>query len=108
MSDKDVLEGEIVNDYIYCSKCGAKNASSDEYCRYCGEKLNHAKNDVIHCPNCNSTQVEFVTYPASQGFSAGNACCGYLCLGPIGALCGIKPETPAKTVRKCKNCGHEF
>ena len=65
--------------------------------------------DVARCPKCGSTQIEFVTYQASQNYSAGKACCGMLaCGGPIGALCGVGKKTPAKTNRKCKRCGYEF
>ena len=64
--------------------------------------------DVVRCPKCGSKNVEFVTYQASSNFDKGDACCGYLMCGPIGLLCGAKDKTTAKTVRKCKKCGHEF
>ena len=63
----------------------------------------------IKCPNCGSTQIGFVTYQASQNFSKKKACCGGAMCGPIGALImGHEKAQPARTVRKCKRCGHEF
>ncbi len=64
--------------------------------------------DIVCCPNCGSSQIEFVTYQASSNFDAGDACCGYFLCGPLGLLCGAKKKTEAKTVRKCKKCGKEF
>ena len=81
------------------------------------EVLNSAKgeksqeeddDDVVRCPRCGSKNVEFVTYQANQGFSAEDACCGYMLCGPLGLLCGTKEKEEAKTVRKCKKCCHEF
>ena len=95
---------------VFCHKCGAKNLKTNEFCESCGAKLHKEPDgdDPIRCPNCGSTQIEFVTYQASSNFDAGDACCGFILCGPIGLLCGQKDKTPAKTVRKCKKCGHEF
>ncbi len=71
-------------------------------------KSNEGLDDVVRCPNCGSTQIEFVTYQASQGYDAAQGCCGILMCGPLGALCGVGPKEKPKTVRKCKKCGHEF
>ena len=98
-------------DVIFCHKCGTSNSKSNEYCTKCGEKLHKSEDDedVIRCPKCGSTQIEFVTYQASSNFSAGNACCGYFIFGPLGLLCGtVGNDEPPRTVRKCKRCGHEF
>lgn len=115
------LDGELIQNtdenVCYCTKCGAKNPKDAKICSSCGCLINGASshktsstnnNDIVRCPNCGSSQVEFVTHQASNNFSASNACCGYLLCGPIGALFGVGPKTPAKTIRKCKNCGHEF
>lgn len=104
-------EVEVVeSNTIFCHRCGTKNLSSNKFCQKCGAKLHNDEdeNDVIRCPKCGSKNVEFVTYQASSNFDAGDACCGYLLCGPIGLLCGAQDKTPAKTVRKCKKCGHEF
>ena len=99
----------IINDFIYCPSCGTKNDKSYKYCSKCSKPLPNNKNDdVILCPKCGSRNVEFVTYQASSNFDKGDACCGYLLCGPIGLLFGAKDKTEAKTVRKCKKCGHEF
>ena len=72
------------------------------------EKNEVRDDDVARCPKCGSTQIEFVTYQASQNVSRGKMCCGYMTCGPIGTLCGVGKKTPAKSMRKCKKCGHEF
>ena len=97
---------------VFCHKCGTKNSANSVVCKHCGAKL-HKENadnhkDEVRCPKCGSNNVEFVTYQASSNFDKGDACCGYLVCGPIGLLAGAKEKTPAKTVRKCKSCGHEF
>ena len=96
--------------FVYCYKCGTKHLSADLFCSKCGESLKQIedKNDVIRCPKCGSKNSEFVTYQASSDFDKGEACCGYLLCGPLGLLCGAKEKEKAKTVRKCKNCCHEF
>jgi len=114
MSEKE--EKEVVNaepvvvepKTVFCHKCGAKNLATNKTCESCGATLVTENDDVIRCPKCGSTNVEFVTYQASSNFDKSDACCGYLLCGPIGLLCGAKDKTPAKTVRKCKKCGHEF
>lgn len=93
---------------IFCHKCDAKNSAGSDFCAECGAKLAKDEEDIIRCPKCGSANVEFVTYQASSNFDKGNACCGYLLCGPLGLLCGAKDKTEAKTVRKCKKCGHEF
>ena len=108
----DFIETENSSDeeYVYCHKCGTKHSTIDSFCKNCGTPLKNIEtsNDVVRCPNCGSTNVEFVTYQSSSNFDAGDACCGYLLCGPIGLLCGAKDKTEAKTVRKCKKCGQEF
>lgn len=95
---------------MYCPKCGSFNDDNAAFCASCGNPLKNARanDDIIRCPNCGSSQVEFVTYQASSNFNAENACCGYLLCGPLGILLGAEKKTEARTVRKCKNCGHEF
>ena len=96
---------------MYCSHCGQYNNDGEYKCTTCGMPLNngsYSNEALIRCPACGSVQIEFVTYQASGNFSASDACCGYLLCGPLGLLCGAKPKTEARTVRKCKNCGKEF
>ena len=95
---------------IFCPKCGTKNLSSNNFCQKCGEKLHKVKedDDTVRCPKCGSKNVEFVTYQSSSNFDKNDACCGYLLCGPVGLLAGAKDKTEARTVRKCKKCGHEF
>lgn len=109
----DKAEVEVEEEEIcFCPKCGAKNKKGATTCVSCGRLLkdNEATedDDIVRCPKCGSTQIELVTYQASQNLSAGKACCGYIACGPLGALFGIGPKTKANTKRKCKKCGHEF
>ena len=111
--DTTKLAPQIIEEASYCTKCGAKNPKGATICSSCGclmngKKADEKNNDTVRCPRCGSSQVEFVTHQASQNFSGSNACCGYLLCGPLGLLFGLGSKTPAKTIRKCKNCGHEF
>ena len=102
-------EKKSEEEVVYCHKCGTKHLSADSFCSNCGEPLKQfEEEDVIRCPKCGSKNIEFVTYQASSGFDKNDACCGYLLCGPIGLLCGAEDKKEAKTVRKCKNCCHEF
>ncbi|QWC00027.1 zinc ribbon domain-containing protein [Mycoplasmatota bacterium] len=115
-----------------CVYCGRESKDSDQYCKYCGEEFNaetYSSNSLseedievidgdpkinqdrhrepIRCPNCQSTDI-FLLTKESSGFDGSNACCGYIIFGPLGLLCGLSGARESMTVRKCKNCGHEF
>lgn len=67
----------------------------------------------IHCPSCNGTNCNTVleTETHSSPFGFGDACCGYILLGPIGLLCGLcgaSSETHTDTYYKCNDCGKKF
>ena len=108
-NDVEILDAD---DCVYCTKCGAKNKKGSKICSSCGCLIDNEnkKDDTVRCPSCGSTQVEFVTKTNTQGFSGGNACCGWILAGPIGLLCGLcgMGSGSSRTVRKCKNCGKEF
>lgn len=118
-----------------CIYCGRENADENQHCIYCGEVLGdgnenqqagdgehayvkqelilhkeepHDDSNVVRCPNCGSTNVQFVTKTRESDMDASNACCGFLLFGPIGLLCGLTGTRETKTVRKCMKCGHEF
>ena len=105
---------------IFCKKCGAPNELGTKICKKCGCALNthssssgisqNKNDDVVKCPRCGSTQVEFVNKTHTQGVSGSNACCGWLLIGPIGLLCGLcgAGNSSSRAVRKCKKCGKEF
>jgi DNA-directed RNA polymerase subunit M/transcription elongation factor TFIIS len=111
-----------------CIYCGRENPKDNRYCAYCGEELNSSSyhqndgpdvevmdeapestsfNNNIKCPNCGSEKI-YLRTRESGGFDTSNACCGYILLGPLGLLCGLASDRESITVRKCKNCGHEF
>jgi hypothetical protein len=62
------------------------------------------------CPKCGSKNIQAVSVGETKGFSLGKGCCGTLCLGPFGFLCGLigmgKGKTEAK--RMCLDCGTTF
>lgn len=76
----------------------------------------------MRCPKCGSTDCQvFVTnsvkmHSSTQGFGAGKACCGSMCLGPIGLLCGAVGAGKSKTWSEqeqqdfwiCQKCGSRF
>lgn len=100
----------------HCTACGARNSRSSQYCQSCGKSLSteeiaQRRTDqmLVKCPKCKSTQVELVTHQQSSDFSSSKACCGFALCGPLGILFGLDGnKTPARTFRKCKNCGNEF
>lgn len=76
----------------------------------------------MRCPKCGSTNCQvFVSnnvtiHSSTKGFGVGKACCGSLCLGPIGLLCGAIGSGRTKTWTEedqqeywiCQNCGSRF
>jgi len=56
----------------------------------------------IKCPSCGSSNVRI----DKKGFNAGNACCGWLVCGPIGALFGAKGSSNLQAT--CMKCGKQF
>lgn len=63
----------------------------------------------LKCPRCGSTNLHFTTVTENKFFSGTSACCGAVCLGPIGILCGLcgaGSETTNFWV--CYDCGNEF
>lgn len=64
------------------------------------------KKGVVKCPNCGSTEVQFVANTEGGGYSCLKGCLGFA-VCPIGALCGLN-KTETKNVRKCLACGKEF
>ena len=103
-----------MNQSKICSNCGSFNEAQNNFCTKCGTALKDKKEDlpkpknIVYCPNCGSDNIHFVTVQASQNFDKEDACCGYLCCGAPGLLCGVKDKTEARTIRKCMSCNHEF
>lgn len=64
----------------------------------------------MKCPNCNSENVSFVSNTQKRGFSAADACCGWLLFSWIGILCGAIGANKSKTSDYwvCNNCGRKF
>lgn len=61
------------------------------------------------CPKCGSEKTQFATNTSGGGYSAGNGCCGYMILGPIGLLCGAcGSRTETEEFWVCNNCGNRF
>ncbi len=63
----------------------------------------------MKCPKCGSEHIQFVSNTSSKGFSAGNACCGSVMLGPLGLLCGAcGAGTKKEEYWICRGCGNKF
>ena len=64
----------------------------------------------MKCPNCNSENVSFISNTQKRGFSAADACCGWLLFNWIGILCGAIGANKTKTQDYwvCNNCGRKF
>lgn len=107
---------------MHCKHCGRELAEGSAFCHHCGHPQNEtagqpaagtpntpAEEGGIKCPHCGSTRLQFTTTVKTQGFSAGDACCGYALLGPFGLLCGLcgaGSETKESWV--CCDCGTRF
>lgn len=53
------------------------------------------------CPSCETGTLTV----QKKGYGAGKGCCGTLCMGPIGLLCGAFGANKMYAV--CPNCGHK-
>lgn len=67
----------------------------------------------IQCPVCGGKHLQAVseTNTTGGGYNAGNGCCGYILLGPLGILCGAcgsQTKTTNRTFFICMDCGHKF
>ena len=68
----------------------------------------------MKCPNCGGEHCQVVTEVNSytQGFGVGKGCCGYICFGPIGLLCGLcgmgEGSSTSVTYWICQDCGRKF
>ncbi|MDR1753785.1 MAG: hypothetical protein LBR74_02625 [Eubacterium sp.] len=70
--------------------------------------------EKLKCPKCGSDNLQFEqkSVTTGGGMNTQNACCGYILLGPLGALCGgamnRQPKQTNTTYWVCSNCGHKF
>ena len=92
---------------MFCTKCGKELPNDAMFCSYCGNKVQKTiseekKEDLIHCPKCDSTQLT----SEQKGFSGGKALAGALVAGGIGILAGTLGSN--KIVITCLNCGNQF
>lgn len=91
-----------------CPKCGREISGLP--CPYCDVIITDQK----HCPRCGSTHVHArsETTEQVQGYGCLKGCLGYLCLGPIGWLCGLlgmgKGRRVTRTFLVCEDCHHRF
>lgn len=70
-------------------------ASNPEVTKKSSANSNVVKDDKIHCPKCNSTQIT----AHKKGFSMGKAFVGGILLGDVGKN---------KIIITCLNCGHQW
>lgn len=112
---------------MHCKYCGQELAEGSAFCHHCGRPQNEtagqpvaetptvpaprpAEEGGIKCPHCGSTRLQYTTTVKTQGVSVGDACCGYVCLGPLGLLCGLcgAGSTETKEGWICCDCGTKF
>lgn len=107
-----------------CRYCGQELPEGSAFCNSCGQpQQGSAQTDTrkvpaspaaeegsLKCPHCGSTRLQYTTSVKTQGVSAGDACCGYVCLGPIGLLCGLcgSGSSETKEYWVCHDCGAKF
>lgn len=77
------------------------------------ERLQKLDASLVHCPKCGGTHCRMTTQTKTDvtPFGIGDACCGFILLGPIGILCGLcgtGSSTETKTVWICDDCGKKF
>lgn len=77
------------------------------------EKLERIEASLTHCPKCGSTNCQMMmrTKTESTPFGFGDACCGWVFLGPIGILCGfcgMGTKTETENYWVCNDCGKKF
>ena len=116
---------------MFCKNCGNELDDKYAFCSNCGSKVDDgftegntntsggASSNKFHCPRCKSTNLSVISSAeisatSKGGFSACKGFFGYLCLGPLGILCGACGKNKVKTKVKndtawvCKNCSHRF
>lgn len=78
--------------------------------RYANKINEYGGFERIKCPKCGSDKISLVSDTQKKGFSTGNACCGYMLLGPLGFLCGSIGSNKTKTTEYwvCGGCGNHF
>lgn len=113
---------------MQCNYCGKELPEGSAFCNYCGHPQNgtagqsapgapapavstpHEGDGTLRCPHCGSTRLQYTTTVKTQGVSVSDACCGYVCLGPLGLLCGLCGAGSTKTNESwvCCDCGTKF
>lgn len=113
---------------MQCNYCGKELPEGSAFCNYCGHPQNgtagqsapgapaptvstpHEGDGTLRCPHCGSTRLQYTTTVKTQGVSVSDACCGYVCLGPLGLLCGFCGAGSTKTNESwvCCDCGTKF
>lgn len=78
--------------------------------RYADKINEYGGFERIKCPKCGSDNISLVSNTQKKGFSTGNACCGYILLGPLGFLCGSIGSNKTQTTEYwvCGGCGNHF
>lgn len=62
----------------------------------------------MKCPKCSQDNCQFVATTTGSDFNASGACCGYICLGPLGLLCGLGGNKKNVEYWMCNSCGTKF
>ncbi len=64
----------------------------------------------VACPFCGSNNVKIIIEKEKEDFDLPSGVIGYICLGPIGLLCGLcfADGEKKKTTCICNSCGKRF
>ncbi len=71
---------------------------------------NHSSREKISCPFCGSKSIKIIIEKEKEDFDATSGVLGYICLGPIGLLCGLCSADGEKEriTCICNDCGKRF
>lgn len=105
-----IPEPQVVSDEPVTSMVTVRPYLEGVSIRYANKINDYGGFERIKCPKCGSDKISLVSDTQKKGFSSGNACCGYMLLGPLGFLCGAVGANKTKTTEYwvCGGCGNHF
>ena len=89
------------------SECHTKKYNNEK--DYTKEKVVYGRGNIMRCPKCGSSNIQFIVNNQSTGPSFLWGCCGSILLGPFGilcSLCGVSNSHEEYWI--CNDCGKKF
>lgn len=113
---KELTDDDVENLKRYKTLLENGIISQDEYDKVKNQTLNifiQDKKIAMKCPDCGSENCQIINEVATAGkdYDAKEGCCGYICFGPIGLLCGAcgkGKKTTNTNYWVCNNCGKKW